>query len=223
MLALVVLLCAVVALASTLLARAHDAGVKAFYENLFRRAEQPGSTRLLARMGEVNITEQNFSFTALNGESTAPLSTLPLDARRLILQRLLLRRLTILRGLQEGVFQTPDAARYLLPRVESALEEYYCYVRGNLRGLELEEAALLSSQDLPHRLSAELAPLKRQRPSPEQLRQEVRSLFAKRRAARLNQARQSLARELIEKDPPSIEPDHEPVHESVQWRSNETP
>lgn len=96
-------------------------------EQLARLQERAyGSDRgaLLAEAGEVRVSEADFALASESG-SVSQLDRAQKEARTLALRRLALRRLAVAAGQSEGIYSSEEAARYIAPRLEKILEDYY--------------------------------------------------------------------------------------------------
>lgn len=84
---------------------------------------------VIVKAGNHQIQQGDSSFARDNYSVLTPveIAELPSNSRRLALTALMLRKLTIEDGLDKGIFDTPDAHKYILPRLEKVMEDYYYY------------------------------------------------------------------------------------------------
>ncbi len=137
----------VFAVLSLLTTGCHEQHTLQFYRTLQGHATGPvvvRSGKHVVRKSETAFARQNMS--ALTADEVADL---PASARSLLLRRLMLRRLCIEDGLSRGIFDTDEARRFILPRLEKILEEYYIFERSQeaafkhqLRRIQNDEEAI---------------------------------------------------------------------------------
>jgi len=113
-------------------------------------------TDLLGRVGGVEISEKDFMYVDATGETIGPGELRSMDAglRAMVVKKALLRRMVIKKGMEEKIFENPEAIEYIVPRMEKIFEEYYYYrasnpsvVRREVEQVVPDEAALRALLD----------------------------------------------------------------------------
>lgn len=94
---------------------------------------------MAAKAGSIAQSESTILYAMPDGSviTQAELRVLAAAEKELVLKKALLRRLVIEKGMRESVFSDREAVRFLLPRLEQAMEEYYVMRKSG--GQEKEE------------------------------------------------------------------------------------
>lgn len=122
-------------------------------------------------------------------------------ARRLVIQKLLLRRLAIERGESEGYYSGDEAARWLAPRLDKLLEEYYYHRAAGLAGVYAEAERLKPDDEALRELMKTDPALKGKPITLEQVRAERDVLIRRIARRRAEIARQKAIDELLKSSP----------------------
>ncbi|MBI3395479.1 MAG: hypothetical protein HY042_06570 [Spirochaetia bacterium] len=176
-----------------------------FLSSFAEQSAQAGlEARTIARSGPLEIKLNNFFYAGADGRvvSAGDLNIMDPGVRALTLKKELLRRSVVEDGIKDGLYSSPDAAAYVLPRLEKILEEYYYYRKGGFARLAAESekfapddaalSALLKSDPKLARSGAGMADLKRER---ERLVQKIAE-------RRMEEERQKIIGEFLKSHPP---------------------
>ncbi|MCB1315378.1 MAG: hypothetical protein KDK27_05450 [Leptospiraceae bacterium] len=159
--------------------------------------------KVYARSGNVTLMKSELQYANQAGRVLTPdeILELPEGARRLLLKKLLLRKIAISKGENEDIYGTPEAAAYLLPRIEQLLEEYYYHSAGDFAGIERETDRLKPGD-------AEIEEFLRTNPvareenlSAEAVRQERDRIIQRLIRRRTAEARQKVIQDLLQEHP----------------------
>lgn len=111
---------------------------------------------IIGRAGSVEISEKDFMYVDATGEAIGPRELRSMDPglRAMLVKKALLRRMVIKKGMDEEIFENPEAIEYIIPRMEKIFEEYYYYrasnpsvVRREVEQVVPDEAALRALLD----------------------------------------------------------------------------
>lgn len=112
------------------------------YRNLANRvsneSKSSATNARLGRFGEIDVDKDSFLYFESNRLTVdaGELESLSSSTRRLLIKKLLLRKMIIRTGMEEDIYNSPQAARYILPRMEKVLEDYYFFHKGNFPGIK---------------------------------------------------------------------------------------
>jgi len=121
---------AYVVLLSILSSCGNKIDTKSFYGSVLKTVkheEGRDTAGIVATSGDVRVREDDFLYQ-LNDNLVLDkndLRTFSQDLRKVLLKKAVLRRLAIQEGIGRDLFADEAAARYILPRFEKMLEEYY--------------------------------------------------------------------------------------------------
>ncbi|MBL8018244.1 MAG: hypothetical protein JNM27_01145 [Leptospirales bacterium] len=162
-------------------------------------SDTKGST--LGRLGDIEVSEGNFLLAGLLDTIDAKeLRELNPSSRELAIRQLVIRRFVVRRGFEEGIFGDIDAARYLFPRIERLLEDYYFYRKANGPRLEAESERLVLEDSEVKTFLAQHRGLRGQAVADATLKRESKALMRRVVAERLRVAREQLVRELLKNE-----------------------
>lgn len=163
--------------------------------------EAPGA--VAGQAGDITLHDNElFYANAAYGVSTPKdIAGLSDGARRLVIQKLLLRRLAIERGADEGYYSGEEAARWLAPRLDKLLEEYYYHRAAGLDAVYAEAERLKPDDEALRELMANDPALKGKKITLEQVRAERDVLVRRIARRRAELARQKAVDELLKSSP----------------------
>ncbi|MBE7438194.1 MAG: hypothetical protein HS115_07020 [Spirochaetales bacterium] len=117
---------------------------------VYRNAmETYSSPDWLARAGSIQVTKRNFFYATGSEVIDLPeLELLPGEARQIVLKKVIARRLAIASGAKTGIYESEEAAKYILPRLEAILEDYYYLQQSTQRGTGNGSAILPGKEEL---------------------------------------------------------------------------
>lgn len=159
--------------------------------------------RLLGKTGDVHVTEARFAYA--DGQrvvDSEKLSRVDTGVRRLYIQKHLLRQLVIERGLDEGIYNTPEAAAFLLPRLERAMEEYYYHQAGNFDHIEAEVKELRPDDATLARFAKTDPAVRKAGLGQDAVAAETDRILGRLAEVRMSRARQKIMSRLLKENPP---------------------
>lgn len=172
-----------------------------------------GGETVYGSAGDITIGERQLYYANAAYGVSEPEDILALSdgARRLVIQKLLLRRLAIEAGEDEGYFSDEEAARYLAPRLEKLLEEYYYHRAAGVEAIYAEAERLKPNDEALRELLANDPTLKGKNLSVDQIRRERDVLIRRIARRRAEVARQKAIDELLKSsDPLEVSPGGRP-------------
>ncbi|MCR9145512.1 MAG: hypothetical protein NXI24_24950 [bacterium] len=178
-------------------------------EDLREAAFGENAGEVYGSSGDISIRENELYYANAAYGVSSPEEILALSdsARRLVIQKLLLRRLAIQAGEERGYFGDEEAARYLAPRLEKLLEEYYFHRAAGVDAIYNEAEKLKPNDEALKELLATDPALKDKNLSVEQIRRERDVLVRRIARRRAEIARQKAVDELLKaSDPLQITP-----------------
>lgn len=159
---------------------------------------------VLGKSGDITIgrNELYYANAAYGVSSPEEILSLSESARRLVIQKLLLRRMAIQQGDERGYYSTDEAARYLAPRMEKLLEEYYYHKAAGMEQIYAEAEKLKPNDEALKELLATDPALKGKGLTVDQIRRERDVLIRRIARRRAEIARQKAIDELLQSYPP---------------------
>jgi hypothetical protein len=161
------------------------------------------ASKVLGRAGELTVDDANFYYAnaAYDASSPEELSALSEGARRLVIQKILLRRLAVQKAFEEDLLSDPEAARYLWPRMEKLIEEYYYYKTGNFQQIEREVARMRPDDATLAEFMTENAAVRSAGASEAQVRAEQERILRRVQLQKMSEAREKAVRALLDSSP----------------------
>ena len=101
-------------------------------------------SKIIGKFGNIKLRENELSYAvSLNKVKTInSLKQNSKSVRKLYIKKALLRKMIIQKGFSQNVYDSPEAAAFILPRLEKILEDYYFQKAGNFKGLERKIGAI---------------------------------------------------------------------------------
>lgn len=161
------------------------------------------ASKTLGRAGELTVDDANLYYAnaAYDAASPEELAALSEGARRLVIQKILLRRLAVQRAFEEDLLEDPEAARFLWPRMEKLIEEYYYYKTGNFAQIEREVARMRPDDATLAEFMSENAAVRSAGASEAQVRAEQERILRRVQLQKMSEAREKAVRALIDSSP----------------------
>ncbi|MEQ9367280.1 MAG: hypothetical protein RIF32_23820 [Leptospirales bacterium] len=156
------------------------------------------------RSGDITVgaNELYYANAAYGVSGPEEILALSESARRLVIQKLLLRRLAIQAGDERGYYADEEAARYLAPRLEKLLEEYYYHKAAGMDRIYAEAEKLKPNDEALRELLANDPALKGKNLTVDQIRRERDVLVRRIARRRAEIARQKAIDQLLEASAP---------------------
>ena len=173
-------------------------------EDLREDAYEGGGDAVYGKAGDIIIKkgELYYANAAYGVSGPDEIMALSDSARRLVIQKLLLRRMAIESGRDKGYYDSEEAARFLAPRMEKLLEEYYYHKATDADRIYAEAEKLKPDDEALREFLATDPALQGKGLTVEQIRRE-RDVLARRIARRREEiARQKAIDELLKSSPP---------------------
>lgn len=168
---------------------------KEYFEKLSQGSSPDG---VLGTSGDIKVTRGDFRYASSDLESFSgkDLDQLPDGMRTLLIKKMLLRRMAVEQGLKEGIFDTPEAAGYILPRLERILDEYYYYQKADFERMQADSQKIIPDEEA-------LKEFSKSRPgtTPDQAHQAASRIAQEAAMRRFVEKRRLLMEELIRKYP----------------------
>ncbi len=115
----------------------NDPVVETYQRLKKNQTEAAASGRTLGKSGTLSVTEGSFFYAdgnrVLDADGLKPIAE---GVRRLYIKKHLLRQLAIAKGIEENIFDSPEAAAFILPQLEKIMEEYYYHHEGRFASIE---------------------------------------------------------------------------------------
>ena len=155
------------------------------------------------KFGNIILLNEELNYVLDNNRSLdhEALQEMSAALRSLVIKKQLLRRRIIELGMQAGIYDTPEAARFLLPRLEKILEDYYFSKKGDFAKIEKRVQAL----DIPGENLDEILQSKQNdggKLNKAKLVSAKNKLLLKLRLAEEAKARQKIIQDILKNSPP---------------------
>jgi len=160
---------------------------------------------VIVKSAHYDLHRDSFSYAVASDHVVTMKDALEMPSREkmLLFKRAFLRKAAIQSGLKEGIFDSEEAQQYILPRLESILEDYYYYekarpdrIKRSLSSLNVDDeslAALLKEDPALARVA-----------SPEKLRHEKDRILERLYELRMAQAKKQAMENLLKTLDPQV-------------------
>ncbi|MCE9598108.1 MAG: hypothetical protein K8S54_09100 [Spirochaetia bacterium] len=173
--------------------------IKTTVENLREVAGLQQRGAILGRLGAIEVGEGDFLLGGtVDSIDSSELGELSKQAREMAIRQMTVRRYVITKGIEEKAFEDTEAARYLYPRIERILEEYYYYRKANGARLEAESEKLALGDPEIKAFLARNPTMSSRSLMEGDVKRETRVLIRRIVAERVRQSREAMRKELLE-------------------------
>lgn len=171
-------------------------------DNFAERSVAQG--RLLGKSGDATVSEGDFLYSDGNRVVDADgLKSISEGVRRLYIKKYLLRKLAIERGVSDDIYDSPEAAAFILPRLEKIMEEYYYHHEGKFGTIAARTKKELRPDDAALDEFMKKNPaVKKAGADREQVEAEADRILGRVAEMRMSRERQKIIERLIKDSPP---------------------
>lgn len=160
--------------------------------------------RVLGKSGDATVTEGSFLYSDGNRVvDAARLKSISEGVRRLYIKKHLLRQIAIARGIDDDIYDSPEAAAFILPRLEKIMEEYYYHHEGRFDSIAARTRKELRPDDAALEEFVKKNPaVKKAGLGRKQVEAETDRVLGRVAEMRMSRERQKIIEQLLKDSPP---------------------